>query len=106
VFKNWTYPWGPWGVIILNSFLVLVQGWSCFSPHFDAVSFVSYYIELPVLLLMYVAWKLIKRTKVVSLDEMDLETDRYIREADPQAGEGRFDKGAAGKAKRILAWIF
>ncbi|KAI9170563.1 amino acid permease [Paramyrothecium foliicola] len=51
-FKNWTYPVGPWVAVILNSFLVLVQGWSCFSPRFNAVDFVSYYIELPVMLLI------------------------------------------------------
>jgi AAT family amino acid transporter len=73
-FKNWTYHWGPWICIILNIVLVLVQGWSCFSPSFDAVSFVSYYIELPVMLVMFVGWKLIKRTKLVELEEMDLET--------------------------------
>jgi amino acid permease len=55
-FRNWTYPVGPYFVVVLNSVLVLVQGWSCFSPHFDGVSFVSFYIELPVMLVMYGGW--------------------------------------------------
>lgn len=76
-FKNWTYPWGPLLSVILNTVIVLVQGWSCFSPTFNAVSFVSLYIELPIMFVMYVGWKLIKRTKLVGLDEMDLETDTY-----------------------------
>ncbi len=53
---------GPWICVILNIVIVLVQGWVGFSPTFDAVSFVGYYIELPLLLVMYLAWKLIKRT--------------------------------------------
>lgn len=74
-FKNWTYPYGPWLCIFLNIILILVQGWSCFSPKFDAVSFVSYYVELPLMLVMFVGWKVWKKTKVVKLERMDLETD-------------------------------
>ncbi|KAL8715202.1 MAG: hypothetical protein Q9220_001160 [cf. Caloplaca sp. 1 TL-2023] len=76
-FKNWTYPWGPWFSVILNSFLILVQGWSSFSPSFDVVTFFSLYIELPIMLVMYVGWKLLKGTRIVRLSDMDLETDAY-----------------------------
>ena len=76
-FKNWTYPWGPWFSVLLNSFLILVQGWSSFSPSFDVTTFFSLYIELPIMLVMYVGWKALKRTKIVKLHEMDLETDTY-----------------------------
>lgn len=79
-FKNWTYPLGPWLSIILNCFLVLVQGWSSFSPSFSVVTFVSLYVELPIMLVMYVGWKILKRTKVVKLLDMDLETDTYPAE--------------------------
>ncbi len=103
-FKNWTYPYGPWLSVILNSFLVLVQGWSCFSPKFNAVDFVSLYIELPVMLVMFVGWKLYKRTKFVSLDEMDLETDVYVPEDD-----GNLKPTVAGwrrKLKTVSNWFF
>jgi amino acid transporter, AAT family len=61
----------------LNIVLVLVQGWSCFSPSFNAVDFVSYYIEIPIMLFMFLFWKLLKRTHFVKLSEMDLVSDRY-----------------------------
>lgn len=100
-FKNWTYPVGPWFCVILNSFLVLVQGWSCFSPKFSGVDFVSFYIELPVMLLMYVVWKVLKKTKMVKLSEMDLETDVYlVEDEEPEK------KGWQGKTKRVINWIF
>ncbi|KAH6607032.1 aat family amino acid transporter [Trichoderma cornu-damae] len=100
-FKNWTYPVGPWIAVLLNSFLVLIQGWSCFSPSFDGVSFVSFYIELPVMLVMYLGWKIFKRTKFVRLEDMDLETDVHTAEERVQE-----EKGWKAKAKSILAWIF
>ncbi|OIW23426.1 hypothetical protein CONLIGDRAFT_637384 [Coniochaeta ligniaria NRRL 30616] len=99
-FKNWTYPVGPYLCVILNCFLVLVQGWSCFSPKFSGVDFVSYYIELPIMLVMYVAWKLIKRTKIVKLSEMDLETDVYV--ADEEKPE---KKPLARRLRRIATWF-
>ena len=38
-----------------------VQGWSSFTPHFAAVDFVSFYIEIPVMIVMYLGWILVKR---------------------------------------------
>lgn len=63
--------------MILNIVLVLVQGWSSFSPIFAAVDFVSYYIEIPVMIVMYLFWKILKRTRFVKLEEMDLVSDRF-----------------------------
>ncbi|KAM0353070.1 hypothetical protein ACHAPU_001959 [Fusarium lateritium] len=100
-FKNWTYPYGPWICVVLNSFLVLVQGWSCFSPKFDGVSFVSFYIELPVMLIMYVVWKYLKKTKLVKLSEMDLETDVYTVEEKVIE-----ETGWKAKGKSVIGWLF
>jgi AAT family amino acid transporter len=85
---------------------VLVQGWSCFSPHFDGVSFVSYYIELPIMAVMYIGWKLLKKTKIVSLEEMDLVTDVYEGAGLRDYEEGKDDKGWKAKGKNIISWLF
>lgn len=87
--------------MLLNSVIVLVQGWSCFSPKFDGVSFVSFYIELPVMLLMYVGWKLVKKTRTVRLEDMDLVTDTYTVE-EKEEGE----VGWRGRVKRVVTWVF
>ncbi|RMD41982.1 hypothetical protein DV735_g3193, partial [Chaetothyriales sp. CBS 134920] len=93
-FKNWTYPVGPILAVILNSVLVLVQGWSCFSPRFKVVDFFSYYIELPLMLVMFVGWKLLKRTHFVHLRDMDLVTDRYDLHPDHKPEESIDTTGA------------
>ncbi|KAI1076730.1 tryptophan permease [Whalleya microplaca] len=99
-FKNWTYPVGPIFAIVLNSFIVLVQGWSCFSPTFSAVDFVSYYIELPIFALMFVIWKLMKRTRFKRASTMDLVTDVYTKDdIEPE------EEGWRGTAKRVGAWL-
>lgn len=103
-FKNYTYPWGPWVVVLGCSFLVLIQGWSCFSPKFSGIDFVSYYIEIPVLLGMAAIWKLVKKTKFVKVDDMDFVTDVYT------PAEGELDRDAAigwkGKARAAVRWVF
>ncbi|OTB07924.1 hypothetical protein M426DRAFT_317431 [Hypoxylon sp. CI-4A] len=99
-FKNWTYPFGPVIAIVLNTFIVLVQGWSSFSPKFSAVDFVSYYIELPVFALMFVVWKVIKKTKFKKASEMDLVTDVYTKDdLEPE------DQRLTSRAKRIAGWF-
>ncbi|EEQ90967.1 AAT family amino acid transporter [Blastomyces dermatitidis ER-3] len=111
-FKNWTYPFGPYASVILNAFIILVQGWSSFSPRFKAVDFVSLYIQIPVMIVMIAAWKLIKRTKFVPLDEMDLLTDRYDGGVEGEAAaelrkRKRFrDQSSQEKAKTVGMWLF
>jgi len=103
--RNWTYPYGPMIAVVLNVIIVLVQGWSSFSPKFAAVDFVSYYIELPIMLVMYLGWKAWKRTRVVSYEEMDLETDMYVAVEGDELDNAR-DKTARGKVETVLRWIF
>lgn len=97
-FRNWTYPWGPIITVSLGIVIVLVQGWSCFSPVFSPVDFVSFYIELPVFALMIVAWKLVKKTRFQKASEMDLVTDAYTKEdmEDQQHGGWKEKAGSLG----------
>ncbi|CDO69261.1 hypothetical protein BN946_scf185042.g163 [Trametes cinnabarina] len=59
---RWTWPWGPYFVVITVTALILtVQGWSSIFPKFTAVDFVSFYIEIPVMIVMYLAWMILRR---------------------------------------------
>ncbi|RYP93665.1 hypothetical protein DL770_000196 [Monosporascus sp. CRB-9-2] len=99
-FKNWTYPWGPIAAVVLNSLLVLVQGWSSFSPKFSPVDFVSYYVQLPVFALMIVVWKFVKKTKFKRASEMDLVTDVYTKD-DILPEKGGWNK----RARKVGTWF-
>ena len=39
-----------------------VQGWTSIFPKFSAVDFISFYIEIPVMIIMYITWALAKNT--------------------------------------------
>ena len=81
------------------------------------VDFVSFYVELPIMLVMFVGWKLLKKTKFVKLEEMDLVTDRFDQgmtteereDALKSAKMGQWSaegQGWKGKAKCIAQWLF
>ncbi|KAJ7668475.1 amino acid permease-domain-containing protein [Mycena polygramma] len=58
---SWTWPYGPPFVIITVLALIIIQGWSSVLPVFSAVDFLSFYIEVPVMIVMYLAWALLNR---------------------------------------------
>lgn len=53
------------------------------------------------MLIMYVGWKLFKKTRIIPLDEMDLVTDTYTAEEE----EVKLT-GYKGKFKTVLNWLF
>ncbi|KAI0539115.1 amino acid permease/ SLC12A domain-containing protein [Xylaria digitata] len=75
-YKALFHPYGTWFVVLLNIFLVFISGYSVFIRGFAAVDFVFDYIVLVIFTLLYLFWKIIKRTKIVSLAEVDLVTGR------------------------------
>ena len=72
-----------------------VQGWSSFVPRFSAVDFVSFYVELPVMLTMFLVWSFLHKptstcdvtnssgigarrwSDIVDLERVDLKADQY-----------------------------
>ena len=68
------------------------------------MTFVSLYVELPIMLVMYLGWKVLKRTKLVRLLEMDLETDTYpLERLDPALETGK--SAWREKAYNIWRWF-
>lgn len=53
------------------------------------------------MLIMFVVWKLVKKTKIVKLNEMDLETD--VHTVEEKVIE---ETGWKSKAKNIVTWLF
>lgn len=72
------------------------------------MDFVINYVVIAVFVLLYVGWKIVKRTRIVPLLEVDLVSGR--RETLGEEGE-RYDGGDAdnevevgGEEKRRVAW--
>ncbi|TFK74553.1 hypothetical protein BDN72DRAFT_875042 [Pluteus cervinus] len=57
---GWTWPWGPPFVVVAVSALILVQGWSSVIPQFSVIDFLSFYIQVFIMALMFLGWALFK----------------------------------------------
>ncbi|KAI0329218.1 hypothetical protein GY45DRAFT_1280260 [Cubamyces sp. BRFM 1775] len=82
---GWTWPWGPYFVVITVTALIIIQGWSSVISKFSAVDFVSFYIEIPVMIVMYLAWMLLRRPRPAS--SAPTMTPAAASEADAQRAE-------------------
>ncbi|KAI0174379.1 amino acid permease [Pestalotiopsis sp. NC0098] len=94
-FKAFLHPWGTWFVVIINLFLVFISGYSVFVGGFAAVDFVFSYLVLAIFTVLYVFWKILKRTKFVGLMDMDLVTGR-------REGLGQHNGVAAVEGEEVL----
>ncbi|KAG6897718.1 hypothetical protein C0992_011928 [Termitomyces sp. T32_za158] len=112
--------------------VLYVQGWSSVIPKFQAVDFVSFYIEIPAMLVMYTAWLTFTRYRsnssdntlasnqatvtgrrvwyhdFVDVNTVDLNQDEYVEaECDKMDDEQRLSRidGKAGYIWRLYYWI-
>ncbi|KAF8135593.1 amino acid permease/ SLC12A domain-containing protein [Boletus edulis] len=74
-YVGWTWPWGPYFVIISVAALILIQGWSSIFPTFAAIDFISLYVEIPVMITMYTTWLLVKSISAAKLAPADRSVD-------------------------------
>lgn len=79
-YKGWYQPYCAWAGLICMIFIELTYGFTSFIPGITegAGTFFSYYTMLIVDILLYTAWKLFRRTKVIPATEADLIWDKPI----------------------------
>jgi lysine-specific permease len=62
-------------------------GYTAFTPEFDGLKFVSNYLGLLPAPILYIAHKLITKSKVIPLEEIDFETGRVTMYQIDEANE-------------------
>jgi amino acid transporter len=82
-------PWQPyttWATLILFTVLLITGGYSTFiHGEWSDETFVSSYINIPIILLLYFGYKLWNKSKIIPLDEMPIKhfIDIYQRNPEP-----------------------
>lgn len=102
-FKNWTYPYGPWFIVIFTTFILLVQGWGAFAP-WSTKGFFEVYLELLIFPATFIIWWVLHpRDRFIKAGAMDFDTDRYIESEEELADRMAYEnlKGFA-KVKAAL----
>ncbi|CAK7237946.1 hypothetical protein SBRCBS47491_010216 [Sporothrix bragantina] len=96
-YNSWT-PYSSWAGLFMCVLILLTGGFTVFTKgNWDAASFVSAYLDIPLVLIAFVFWKFYKRTKVVSLENVSLE------EALEQVSH--YEEEPETKSSKWLAWI-
>ncbi|KAJ1843214.1 hypothetical protein LPJ73_005557 [Coemansia sp. RSA 2703] len=102
------YPFGPVFCFVLICVVIFGQAYPSFENGFDSTTFFSSFIELPLFVLFWGVWKWWRRTSVVSLDNIDLDTGARagftLEEEDCMLAEME-QKQKKRKALRVLAAI-
>lgn len=74
-YKGWLFPYLPIAGLVLDLFLLLIQGWDTFKP-FSAKDFVDAYVLIPFFFVLTAVYKFWQKTKWVNLSEVDLDEGR------------------------------
>ncbi len=83
-FKAKLYPFGTWYALLVCVAVIIGQGYYAISDgQIDWLGMLVAYIGLPLAVALYVGFKLVRRTKVVPLESMDLEPHEDHRREDP-----------------------
>lgn len=80
IFKTPFQPYTAWVALIFFSIIIVFNGFYAFIP-FDAKSFVTAYVGIPIYFLLYIFWKVFRRTKVVPPEEADIFTGKAALDA-------------------------
>ncbi|SJX65089.1 probable AGP3-Protein of the amino-acid permease family [Sporisorium reilianum f. sp. reilianum] len=108
-FKAWLAPYGTWVAFVLNVVLMFFQGYTTFLNPRKAADIVVAYIVIPVAVVLFFGWKWWHKTRMVSLDDIDLVSGRRLIEDFEPEGEGSDE--TAGKVpwyknpKKVLSRI-
>jgi amino acid transporter len=74
-------PYGTWFALCFEIVVVFVYGYSTFKGTFSLESFFTYYTMVGVAPILFVFWKLFKRTKWLKPHEVDLVWDAPLIDA-------------------------
>ncbi|KAI7896260.1 amino acid permease/ SLC12A domain-containing protein [Mucor mucedo] len=101
-FKAFGYPYSAYIAIALTTFVIFGQGYNAFYPEFNGTKFVQNYIGLVPVTVWYIGYKLIRKSKVIPLMDVDFETGRVTR-LDIEQDDAE-DK-VLPWYRKVLAWI-
>jgi len=81
VFRSPFQPYLAWGCFWFFTMIIIFNGFYVFIGGFDYQGFLTDYIGVPIFFILYLGWKLIKRTHWVNPAEADLHTGKAALDA-------------------------
>ncbi|KAG2186269.1 hypothetical protein INT43_002707 [Umbelopsis isabellina] len=77
---------GGWYVLVSLCIILFFSGWEVFlAGHWDTSTFITTYLPIPFAFILYFGYKLVKRTKIIPVQDIDFVTG--VREFDDEVDE-------------------
>ncbi|ESK82573.1 dicarboxylic amino acid permease [Moniliophthora roreri MCA 2997] len=89
-------PFGSWFALITTAIITLFKGFDAFIP-WTTDDFVTSYIAIPVFIVLFISYKLVKKTKMYNPEEVDLVTG--LKEIDEE--EMKFEEKRRSKLEAM-----
>ncbi|KAG0062844.1 hypothetical protein BGZ90_002919 [Linnemannia elongata] len=101
------YPFGPIYTIVVCVVILIGQGYTAFSP-FDIKAFLSAYVTLPFVFILYFGNKFWAKTKILKLVDVDLDTGRSFLDTVAPVMDSESEKNMKKPSvvKRVMANVF
>ncbi|KAF9354754.1 hypothetical protein BGX34_010832 [Mortierella sp. NVP85] len=106
-FVSRLYPFGPIYTIIVCLVILFGQGYTAFSP-FDVKAFLSAYVTLPFVFILYFGNKFWCKTKILKLVDVDLDTGRSFIDSSMAVmdSESELNKKKPSLFRRAISGMF
>ncbi|KAI8360300.1 lysine-specific permease [Mortierella sp. GBAus27b] len=104
-FVSRLYPFGPIYTIIVCLVILFGQGYTAFSP-FDIKAFLSAYVTLPFVFILYFGNKFWSRTKILKLVDVDLDTGRSHIDTSVTMDDESEKKKKPNRFRRAISGMF
>ncbi|CAE6448887.1 unnamed protein product [Rhizoctonia solani] len=99
-------PYASWFGAIFTFLVTLFSGFTVFlRGNWDVSTFFSAYICIPIFVLFYLYWKIVKRTKWIPLEEIDFVTGRRELDEAAEQDEARYE-APKGFWQKLWDWLF
>ncbi|ODO05890.1 hypothetical protein I350_04951 [Cryptococcus amylolentus CBS 6273] len=98
-------PYLSWYGFLFFSVIILFNGFTVFlKGNWDTSSFVAAYITLPIFAVCWIGWKVVKKTKMVPLDQIDFHTGRRELDEEELADNEKFREDT--KFQKVMGILF
>ncbi|KAF9385598.1 hypothetical protein CPC16_007909 [Podila verticillata] len=106
-FVSRLYPFGPIYTIVVCVVILLGQGYTAFNP-WDVKSFLSAYVTLPFIFILYFGNKFWSKTKILRLVDVDLDTGRSYMDTSMPVMDSESEKNQKkpNRFQRAVSGIF
>ncbi|KAL4904744.1 hypothetical protein BDW74DRAFT_178827 [Aspergillus multicolor] len=104
-YRNFLQPYAAWATLFMVVMVLLFSGFDVFTTgNFTASGFLTSYLNIGIFAVLYIFFKIILKSKVVPLDEIDFQSEFDAIEQEKATGEYVVECGVPWW-KKLVRWF-